>query len=143
MLKTACKSIGRVISHWTTLLGGVATFIGILQQTGVIPAILPAWVWWGIAIALILMTALRLDMDLLAERQKRAPESNMSLEDVVVRITDIPSTSQNDGKFGARISDAFDTLRELALQGHLAVFGRHNVVASDMGRYPRELIPAT
>jgi hypothetical protein len=137
------KSGWRVVCQWTTALGVAATVIGILQQAGVIPAIVPAWVWWGIAIVLIFVTAVRLDMALAEQQKERAPESNMSLEDVVVRITDIPSTSHNDGQFGARISAAFDKIRELALQGHLTVFGRYNAVASDMERYPRELIPAS
>lgn len=115
---------------------------GILQQTAVIPATAPAWVWWGIAIALIFATAVRLDMELLAEQQKRPPESNMPLEDVMVRITRRSSTSQKNGKAGADILAAFGEIRELALQGHLVVFGRYNVVASDMDIYPREPIPA-
>src|SRR5215472_16266492 len=132
MLKTVWESVIRVVCHWSTLLGAVATFLGILQQTAVLPATVPAWVWWGIAIALIFVTAVQLDMELLAVQRKRPPESNMSLEDVVFRITDCPPTSHNDGKNGSVISGAFDKIRELALQGHLAVFGRHNVIASDM-----------
>jgi hypothetical protein len=142
MLKAAWESVIRVVCHRTTALGAAATFLGILQQTAVIPATIPAWVWWGVAIALIFATAVRLDMELLAEQRRRPPEPNMSLEDVMVRITRRSSTSQKDGKAGADILAAFDKIRELALQGRLAVFGRYNVVASDMDRFPREPIPA-
>jgi hypothetical protein len=120
----------------------VSTIMGTLQQFGVVAGSVPSWVWWGIAIALLFVTAIRIDMKLLDAQRRKSPESNMPLQEVVHRITGYSSPSEDGGNAGQIISNAFCTIREFALQGHLAVFARRDVNMSDLNLYPRELIPS-
>jgi hypothetical protein len=129
MWETVAKSIGRVAARWEALAGAFATVIGILDQGGLLWGATPAWIWWAAVIVLLFVAAVRIDMELVQEQEKRPPEADMPLGQVVLRIA-----GQNKGT-------VFDALRERAVQGHLTVFGREGAVAGQFERFPLKKIP--
>jgi hypothetical protein len=121
------RCIRRVLADGFSALGVISTGLGVLSGLLEKTLILPAWAWIVLGAILIFVTACRLEWELEKERDNRKPESDTTLEDVVRRMRGVLEPFDREMGDPAEILRHLDEIREKALQGHLATFGREGV----------------
>lgn len=127
MLKRIFDCAFRVTSQWTTIVGGVFTMIGTVQQYSDIARV-PVLIWWLAAIIALLATAFRIQWQLLDEQDKnRKPQPNMKLEDAVKRIRRKGDIFGPNNSESAEVMRALTLLREHGSTGELTIFGSKEV----------------
>jgi hypothetical protein len=101
--------------------------------------IFPAWVWIVVAVGSAMSLAIRSDWQAYREEHQH-PRHDMRLETLVKRIvgSDDLRGSNNPDKAGKALND----IRERALQGESAVWGRRDALTTNLELYPLAPIPA-
>ncbi len=141
MTSHAFTSIRRAALGWRSgfslASGAVAGLFGLLGW----PAVVPSVVWWGVALALMFVTAWRGYYEAERERDhKRKPLPDMPLVDVVAQIIGTPADKLFDEGNPQKVSDALCDIREKALLDAISTWGRRDCNSMDLRFYPLNTI---
>jgi hypothetical protein len=121
------------VSSW---IGIASTAGGVVSDATGDQFAIPALVWWLLAIGALITTAVKIESDLIKEKEKnKVAEPTMPLHEVVERalgtkdvfggVKHYPSGEPYSENRDA-ILQVFSVIRERAQNGQLAVFGRIN-----------------
>jgi len=129
------RSVLKVAKHWTALAGVLLTLLGIAQLSISIP-LLPAWVSWLGAIALLAWTAVRLQWEL--DESRRVPNRDTHLQHALyfalhgrwpAEASPNPRLLLNEGDF-ERGDAILGEFRRHARDGTIRVWGQPYSAAS-------------
>ena len=135
------RSTVEVVNQKTTLIAATATAFAVMQQISG-RTIFPTWIWWVAALALLFVSSVLLQRQLITARgQHKTPEPTLDLSSAITTILGIddPSTSGSS----TALSQVVTEIREKASLGQLSVWGRKNAKASRLSFYPLEAIPSS
>jgi hypothetical protein len=125
-IQAASKCVWRVLTEASGALGVMISGAATLAEALGRKAGMPNWVWIAIGAALLFITACKIELELMQEREsRRKPKPDMPLREAVERIRGKEHVL-GDGET-IEIVRAFTRIKERALTGEITVFGAHGI----------------
>jgi hypothetical protein len=122
-IQAATKCAWRVLTEASGALGVLISGAGSLAEALGLKAGMPNWVWIAIGAALLFITACKIELELMREREsRRKPEPNMTLEEVVKRIRGKDDIFGPESSESMEVKRAFTWIEERAKTGAITVF---------------------
>jgi len=142
-LQVVIKCAWRVLSEYSGALGALISLAGILLEAfGLKAGTTPNWAIIAIGAALFFVTACKIELELVRERDKnRSPTPSVSLDALTKRLAGEGSPLHVPG-LPQKIWDAHSAIRQEGRLGRLSIFGRPDAVAGNLDHTPLAPIPA-
>jgi hypothetical protein len=123
-IQAAAKCTWRVLTEASGALGVLISLAGTLAESLGLKTGMPNWVWIAIGSALLFITACKIEMELMREREKnRNPQPTIRLEDVVKRIRGKDDIFGPENSESSEVLKVLTLIRENAANGSLIIFG--------------------